>query len=111
MDRKDKNKNTGGVDFLASILGVSESAIYARMRRGDPLPPCLQFGTRKVWRLETIERWIADHEAQPVADPRATEKGTKGGRRRTVAQRTQSHSRMGRPTKRQQNQRRAGGEA
>jgi len=111
MNRKGKNENTGGVDFLASALGVSESSVYARMRRGDPLPPCLQFGARKIWRRETIEKWIEENEAPPKADPRSTEKGAKGGRPRAVARRTQANSRMGRPTKRQQIERRAGGEA
>jgi len=109
MDRKDKNENTGGVDFLAKVMGVGASTIYSAMRRGDPLPPCLQIGTRKVWRLETIEKWIADNEAPPSPDPRATEKGAKGGRPRTQVRKSQPSKRMGRPTKRQQIERRMGG--
>jgi len=97
MDRKDKNENTGGVDFLAAALGVSESSVYARMRRGDSLPPCLQLGTRKIWRRETIMRWIAEHESPPSPDPRSSKTQTAG-------------ERIGRPTKRQQIERRAGGE-
>jgi len=95
MIKKDNN-NKGGVDFLANYLAVSVSAIYAAMRRGDPLPPCVQIGTRKIWRSESIDRWLESNETTPRPDSRRSEGGSKGGRPKV------NTPRRGRPTKQEQ---------
>jgi len=107
MSDEDKREQKGGVEFLAKMLGIHPSSIYAGMRRGDPLPPCLQIGTRKIWRRDTIIRWIEENERQPKADPRAAQRGAKGAAARGRKKKS-AITHIGRPTKASQIERRGG---
>ena len=49
-------------DDVAAFMGVPRTMVYALARRGDL--PAIRIGERYVrFRLEAIERWIAQQEA------------------------------------------------
>jgi excisionase family DNA binding protein len=47
-------------DQVAQMLGVPKTWVYAASRRGEL--PTVTLGRYRRYRLETIEKWIADQE-------------------------------------------------
>jgi len=46
---------------IAKILVVSEGTIRNRLYRGDPMPPSLVIGKKRLFPLEEFEAWIDSH--------------------------------------------------
>jgi len=55
-------------DEVAALLGVDPQTVRRRAARGE-MPKPIRLGRRSVrWRRETIERWIADVDADAQRD-------------------------------------------
>jgi excisionase family DNA binding protein len=48
---------------LSQRLGVSQRAIWAWVERGE-LPAPIELGRLRRWRLQDIERWLAEKASQ-----------------------------------------------
>lgn len=53
--------------IAAGILGLSADALRERWRRGHFPAPDLEIFHRKLWRLSTLERYVAEREAEAAA--------------------------------------------
>lgn len=63
---EDVKKALLSVEDLAALLGTSHNQVRNARRRGQ-LPPAMRLpGVGLRWRLEDVERWIAQH-AKEVA--------------------------------------------
>ena len=57
-ERKDSPKLLTAAE-LADLLGTTAAAIYASRHRGDPLPPAVKVGLRKLrWRADVVADWL-----------------------------------------------------
>ena len=51
------------VEAMAEVLGMSPQSLYTRRSRDpDSLPPAIRLGRRLMWRLATVENWLAELE-------------------------------------------------
>ena len=74
---------------VAAMLGVPVSWVYERSRRGAI--PTVTLGRYRRYRLEAIEEWIAEIEAEDGGHP-STGRGSAGHERRNGASRAARHN-------------------
>lgn len=54
-----------GVEELGRLMGLSKNTIYRR-RTYMPatVPPAIKIGGRLRWQLDTVNKWLKEHEAE-----------------------------------------------
>ncbi len=61
------------IDDLAEVLKRSKKSIYSDVTRNPAsLPPrvIIPGSSRLLWRKETVDKWLEEHEAKPVGRKR-----------------------------------------
>lgn len=53
--------------IAAQVVGIGADALRDRWRRGQFPAPDLEIFHRKLWRLSTLERYVAEREAEAAA--------------------------------------------
>ena len=65
-----KPTRLAGAHEIRELLGVSRQRVYQLAARSDFPEPVAILAQGKVWAIDDIERWIADHRAsRAAADP------------------------------------------
>ena len=61
------------IDDLAAVLHKSKKTIYEDIRRNPAsIPPrvIIPGSSRLLWRKETVDKWLEEHEEKPVGRKR-----------------------------------------
>jgi len=89
---------TNLIDFtaLGELLGLKKTSMHAALRAGE-LPPAVQIGRRKRWRISTIEKWLEDRESTAHPDPIYRHRAEKA----VAARIEKTAKKTGRPTKKE----------
>lgn len=53
--------------IAAQVIGLTDDALRERWRRGHFPAPDLEIFHRKLWKLRTLERFVAERQAEAAA--------------------------------------------
>ena len=68
-----------GAREIEARFGVSRQRVQQLIARDDWPPPYDTLAMGKVWRIEDVEAWIADHRPHLVSDQGTEERDGDGG--------------------------------
>jgi predicted DNA-binding transcriptional regulator AlpA len=62
LNSKDKTPKLITIDELAEILHLKKGTAYNRLCAGDPMPPSIQIGKKRLWLQSTVDSWLKAQE-------------------------------------------------
>jgi len=61
-DNENQTKKLITINELADILHLTKGTVYNRLCAGDPMPPSIQIGKKRLWLQSTVDAWLKAQE-------------------------------------------------